>query len=96
MSNKENKKAKLLKEYNTILRKYFDHSSLKKEQYDIINSIVNLKKDVCSILSTGFGKSICYQMPYLITKKCVIVISPLIALMTDQENILNSLQRFGF
>jgi Werner syndrome ATP-dependent helicase len=73
-----------LKEYNKILHKYFGYDSLKPEQYDIIDKLINQKKDVCAILATGFGKSICFQMPYLISKKCVIVISPLIALMEDQ------------
>lgn len=74
-----------IEDYNKILKKHFNLNSLKKEQYDIINTIVNFQKDVMAILATGFGKSICYQLPYLITKKCVIVVSPLIALMTDQK-----------
>lgn len=81
MSNLENK-------YNEILKKHFGYSSLKKEQFDIISKIVNEKRDVCAILNTGFGKSLCYQLPHLITKKCVIVISPLIALMEDQRTFL--------
>ena len=44
--------------------------------------------DVCAILATGFGKSLCYQLPFLITKKTVLVISPLISLMEDQFNKL--------
>ena len=35
-------------------------------------------------MATGFGKSLCYQLPHLITGKCVIVVSPLIALMHEQ------------
>jgi len=47
--------------------------------------------DVLAILATGFGKSICYQLPYLIYNKCVIVISPLLALMKDQQKALMDL-----
>ncbi len=73
-----------LNKYNKILKKKYGYETLKTEQYNIINTIVNNKRDILGILATGFGKSICYQMPYLITKKSVIVISPLIALMKDQ------------
>ena len=80
-----------LAKYNKILKKKYGYESLKKEQYEIINSIVSDNKDVLGILATGFGKSICYQMPHLITKKSVIVVSPLIALMTDQMTELKKL-----
>ena len=69
--------------YNKILQKYWNYPSLKAEQYSIISSSLD-GKDVCAILATGFGKSICYQLPTMISKKCVIVISPLIALMHEQ------------
>ncbi len=73
-----------MNEYNKILKKYFGYSSLKEEQYTVIDNIINKKRDVCAILATGFGKSICYQLPVLISKKSVIVICPLIALMKEQ------------
>ena len=75
---------------NETLLKYFGYSKLKDKQEDIINSILN-KKDTIGILATGYGKSICYQLPYLLTKKSVIVISPLISLMEDQKHKLESL-----
>lgn len=68
---------------DALLQKYFGYNSLKDEQYKIINNVLD-GKDVCAILPTGFGKSICYQMPFLATNKNVIVVSPLIALMEDQ------------
>ena len=74
----------LLKEYNQILKKYWGYDGLKPTQFEIIKKIVGEHKDVCAILATGFGKSLCYQLPYLITKKNIIVISPLIALMHEQ------------
>lgn len=76
------------KKYNSILKKYYGYDKLKDKQYEIIKSVVKDKRDVCGILATGYGKSVCYQLPYLITKKNVIVISPLIALMLDQKDDL--------
>lgn len=74
---------KRLELYNKILKKYWGYESVKPEQYTIISNVLE-GKDVCAILATGFGKSICYQLPTMISKKCVIVISPLIALMHEQ------------
>ena len=74
----------LLDEYNKLLKKYWGYNELKQTQFEIIKNIIEENKDVCAILATGFGKSICYQLPYLITHKNVIVISPLIALMLEQ------------
>ena len=67
--------------YVNVLKKYFGYDTLKDIQYKIINNILKKNKDVCAILATGFGKSMCYQLPFLISDECVIVISPLIALM---------------
>lgn len=70
--------------YDKVLQQHFGYPSLKPKQFEAIDNILHHKKDVCAILATGYGKSICYQLPYLIGKKCVIVVSPLIALMKDQ------------
>ena len=70
--------------YNNILNKYYGYDSLKEEQFQVIDNIINKKRDVCAILATGFGKSICYQLPSLLSNKSVIVISPLLALMKEQ------------
>src|SRR5260221_14508769 len=75
--------------YNSILKKYYGYESLKDKQYEIIYDIVENKRDVCGVLCTSYGKSICYQLPHLITGKSVIVVSPLLSLMRDQENFLN-------
>ena len=77
-------------ELNRLLNETFKYDSLKPEQFEVIKNIL-LKKDVCGILPTGFGKSVCYQLPYLYNKKNVIIISPLIALMEDQVRQLNDL-----
>jgi len=70
-----------------ILQKYWKHTSFRKSQEDIINAVLE-KKDVLTLLPTGGGKSVCYQVPTLVTKGVCIVISPLIALMHDQVNSL--------
>lgn len=75
-------------EYNKILKQYYGYESLKLEQYKIISSLLENKIDVIGILPTGYGKSVIFQLPYLITKKSVLIISPLIALMNDQESNL--------
>ena len=84
-------KNKLKQKYNEILKKYFGYEELKSEQQKIIYNIVKKKKDVLAVLATGFGKSVCYQIPFLLTQKCVIVISPLISLMQDQMKQLKEL-----
>ena len=75
---------------NNILKKYFGHDKLKDKQEEIIKNVLD-RKDTIGILATGYGKSVCYQIPFLITKKCVLVISPLISLMEDQYKKLKNL-----
>lgn len=71
--------------------KYFFGKTIKPLQYDIVKSICD-KKDTIGILPTGYGKSVCYQLPYLLNpNKVVIVISPLISLMEDQKDKLEKL-----
>lgn len=84
--------SKIKGKYDSILKKYFGYDSLKKEQFEIIYKLLNDGEDVCAILATGYGKSICYQLPFLITKKSVIVISPLLSLMNDQKMEMQKLK----
>ena len=62
---------------------------LKPKQEKIIKKIVK-GKNVISILPTGYGKSACYIISYLMLNKTVVVISPLISLMEDQGRKLKS------
>ena len=76
--------------YEKLLKNYYGYDKLKDKQFKIIDNIIHKKRDIVAILATGFGKSICYQLPFLITNKNVIVISPLLSLMEDQYNDLES------
>jgi len=80
--------------YDKLLLKYYGHNKLKSFQKAIIKAIVEDQCDILGVLSTGYGKSICYQLPYLALKKtqCVIVISPLLSLMEDQKAKLDNLE----
>lgn len=70
-----------------ILEKYWGFSNLKDKQIDVINELL-LGNDVIGLLPTGYGKSMCYLIPSLVTKKAIIIISPLISLMDDQKEKL--------
>ncbi len=80
------KREKARKRFDKKLQKYFGYDHLKEKQFEIIYEILENKRDVCGILATGYGKSICYQLPFLIKRECVIVVSPLISLMEDQKH----------
>lgn len=74
---------------NKYLRKYWNISELKDKQIEVINELL-LGNDVIGLLPTGYGKSMCYILPPLITKKIIFIISPLISLMEEQkEKLLN-------
>ncbi|WP_340158182.1 RecQ family ATP-dependent DNA helicase [uncultured Maribacter sp.] len=73
-----------------ILSKYWGFDSFRGSQEEIINAIIN-GQDVLGLLPTGGGKSICFQVPALSKEGICIVISPLIALIENQVNNLQSL-----
>ncbi len=72
------------------LQNTFGFREFKGDQKEIINNIIN-KKDTFVIMPTGGGKSLCYQLPALISDGTAIVISPLIALMKNQVDAVRGL-----
>lgn len=72
------------------LKKYFGFSTFKGQQEKIIHDLLE-GKDIFVLMPTGGGKSLCYQLPALISEGTAIVVSPLIALMKNQVDAVNGL-----
>lgn len=71
------------------LQDYFGFDSFKDPQEDIIKHLL-AGNDTFVIMPTGGGKSLCYQLPAIISEGCAIIVSPLIALMKNQVDLVRS------
>ncbi|MEQ1353828.1 MAG: ATP-dependent DNA helicase RecQ [Candidatus Acidiferrum sp.] len=92
-------------ELHSALHRYWGYSSFRPFQKDVVKNLL-AGRDVCVVMPTGGGKSLCYQLPAAMTAgRTAIVVSPLIALMQDQvaqleqmgipAAVLNSSQNAG-
>ena len=71
------------------LQSYFGFDSFKEPQEKIIQNLL-AGNDALVIMPTGGGKSLCYQLPAIISEGCAIIVSPLIALMKNQVDLVRS------
>lgn len=76
-------------ELSKLLHIYYGFSEFRYGQYDVVSESLK-NRDVAIFWSTGSGKSLCYILPALASKRITIVISPLISLMMDQCRNLNN------
>ena len=79
-----------------VLRRVFGYDSFRGAQQEIVEHVID-GGDALVLMSTGSGKSLCYQIPALVRDGVGVVVSPLIALMQDQVDALTALGvRAGF
>ena len=74
-------------EIHSTLKEFFGYDNFKGDQESVINHLLN-GGDAFVLMPTGGGKSLCYQLPALVADGTAIVISPLIALMKNQVDVL--------
>lgn len=71
------------------LKHYFNYDQFLDNQFDIVRRIL-CGEELCVVMPTGAGKSLCYQLPALMLDSYTIVVSPLISLMKDQVDSLRT------
>ena len=65
------------------LKKYYGYDAFRPGQLELIHALLD-GQDVCGVMPTGAGKSVCFQIPAIFLEGLTLVISPLISLMQDQ------------
>jgi len=75
--------APLPPEIGAALQRHWGFAKLKPEQEDVVRAVI-ARQDALVILSTGFGKSLCFQLPAAAATGLTVVITPLVALASDQ------------
>jgi len=78
------------KDLSVYLKKYFGFEKFKGQQKEIINDLLE-GRDVFVLMPTGGGKSLCYQLPALISEGVAVIVSPLIALMKNQVDAMRGI-----
>ncbi len=78
-----------MKELREGLKKFFSFDTFLEGQDQVIERVYQ-GDDICVVMPTGAGKSLCYQLPALVRPGYTVVISPLIALMKDQVDALKN------
>jgi ATP-dependent DNA helicase RecQ len=69
------------------LRRHFGHTAFRAGQRDVVEAVLR-GRDAMVVMPTGGGKSLCYQLPAVLSPAPTLVVSPLIALMKDQIDAL--------
>lgn len=80
--------AKTTDELLTALNKHFDHDNFRTGQREVVETILN-GENILASFPTGYGKSLCYQLPALMLPGVTVIVSPLISLMKDQVDALH-------
>ncbi len=80
----------LLERSRATLEKYFGYDTFREGQWEVIRRLLN-HKSTLAVFPTGGGKSLCYQLPAILFSNLTIVVSPLLALIREQVDYLNSI-----
>jgi bloom syndrome protein len=72
-----------------LLRQVFGHNDFRGQQRNVVQAILG-RRDVFVLMPTGGGKSLCYQLPAIVTPGLTVVVSPLLSLMQDQVDALKA------
>jgi len=75
---------------HSVLKKYWGYDEFRPLQGRIVQSLIG-GHDACVVMPTGGGKSLCYQLPAVVSGRTAVVVSPLISLMQDQAAALEQM-----